>query len=132
MYQEIAREWASALDSGIYERGTGWLRQTTAEGAVRFCAWGVLCELAVQAGVIPAAIRSADPSWLYEGCAAWPPREVLDWAGIDLDTHEYASHPALKVIADQNDYGYPFDVIAEAIRDAFVFPSRVLVGAASL
>ena len=47
MKPEIQAEWVAALRSGEYKQGTGVLRSEANE----FCCLGVLCDLAVKAGV---------------------------------------------------------------------------------
>ena len=53
MKQEIKQQWATALRSGKYAQGQAYLRNDRDE----MCCLGVLSELAVEAGVIPAGTR---------------------------------------------------------------------------
>lgn len=43
--KEIADIWATALESGDYKQGKGWLKQQQ-DGSYSYCCLGVLCELA--------------------------------------------------------------------------------------
>lgn len=76
MHPEVRDLWADALESGEYKQGHGALR----DNEDRFCCLGVLCDLAVKAGVIP------EPSQYHSGYtygidSALLPREVQQWAG---------------------------------------------------
>ena len=59
MKQEIKQQWITALRSGNYPQGRGYLRRIDDDGKEGYCCLGVLCELAVNAGVIlPAVART--------------------------------------------------------------------------
>lgn len=103
MNREVCETWAEALVSGDYEQGVGGLRQRPTD---TYCCLGVLCDLAVKAGVIPEP-SPGDHEWWYhepgenipalckgEGCTGgctvalnssicFLPRAVVEWAGLD-------------------------------------------------
>lgn len=101
MLNDIAKEWVKALRSGEYTQGRSCLRR-----ADNFCCLGVLCDLAVEAGVIPAPEKSSSGPicYTYDGMAGAPSGKVMTWAGLynpvalmDLNDKEKAS---FEVIAD--------------------------------
>jgi hypothetical protein len=97
MNQEIKTQWIAALRSGQYKQGKGMLKQTTAQGDIRHCCLGVLCELYMQANPDQAAWQEGqlpltDPRtpgskpWYF--MADWEeqrsllPWKVSHWAGL--------------------------------------------------
>lgn len=76
----VKTAWLDALRSGEYPQGKGLLRDN--EG--KFCCLGVLCEVAVEANVIPPAREDWESrGWKYAGnsmCA--PPLAVRAWAHL--------------------------------------------------
>jgi hypothetical protein len=86
MNQEIKTEWVRRLRSGDYLQGQGKLRIDN--GETRYCCLGVLCEMAVEAGIltrIPAGYLSVahadEGSWDTILSPA-----VQQWAGIAGDS----------------------------------------------
>jgi hypothetical protein len=74
MNPEIRARWVAALRSGEYRQGDGHLRMGD-----RLCCLGVLCELAVEDGVVN-GVQLSDGLWEYNGSAGWLPPAVVDWA----------------------------------------------------
>lgn len=83
MLNENAKKWVEALKSGKYKQGTGQLVTQESEwneetmrfiptGVKRYCCLGVLCEVAVQEGVIP--------SFKEDDC--YLPEVVQKWVGL--------------------------------------------------
>ncbi len=129
MRTEIAEEWARRLDSGEYDQGMGFLRQVhpVPDMPDRFCCWGVLCDMAVEAGVVTrelapdqlaytyiTTIRTANTGRLSSKGSEMPPGEVYEWAGIRPPDGSMESWT--KGLASLNDNGASFTVIAERIR----------------
>jgi hypothetical protein len=91
---QVIKDWVTALESGEYEQTQGVLRYTRRDGGYEFCCLGVLCDLAVKAGVIgePTELgRYGDEGY---GSVGELPAEVRDWAGLDssdptVDTEEF-------------------------------------------
>lgn len=84
MKKSIKKKWLKALRSGEYKQGKFLLQTPQYEAPPTFCCLGVLCELAVAEGVIPAPKRSTANDKMYYGdaddtCAALP-EAVIDWA----------------------------------------------------
>jgi len=107
MKNNIRDMWADALESGEYKKGTGYLRSGD-----KFCAFGVLCELAIKNNVIsePEFVKgdAGDDCYLYDHQACTPPQSVVDWAGT----------PKMVKILTMNDSGgNSFKSIAKYIRE---------------
>lgn len=135
MNQEVKAEWTKALRSGDYSQTTGRLRRATGDGKGGFCCLGVLCDLAVKAGVTTlrevVPFEDDDDLVFYhygsnEETAVLPP-EVRDWAGLSgenpyldggpqPDEDEYVRHDTL---ASTNDGGATFSEIADIIDQKF-------------
>lgn len=119
MNAEIRDEWVRRLRSGDYAQGTGAL----CDEAERYCCLGVLCEVAVDVGVIPPrALSTVGGDYQYRGDAldvasSYPPRRVMDWAGFVTQGDE----PGLGAydLADLNDEGRTFTEIADVIEANF-------------
>lgn len=80
MNPEIKDRWLQKLESGEYEQTTGELRND--EG---FCCLGVLCEVAVEDGIIcrgDSGYLSTGPDGMYVENSTLP-REVVKWAGLE-------------------------------------------------
>lgn len=103
MDSEVKRRWVQALRSGEYKQGVARLRNRNEKDSVdKFCCLGVLCELAVAAGVEMRATAEqdyqGDTRWVYgeERNSTALPNEVLEWSGLDstdpdieLNGHRY-------------------------------------------
>jgi len=98
----IRQRWVSALRSGRYPQARENLRTT--EG---FCCYGVLCELAVEDGAIPAPEEPDQGVYRYSGAIALLPHAVKTWASIGFEQ---------MWLARRNDDGWTFDQIADVIE----------------
>jgi len=108
---EIIAEWVRRLRSGNYTQTQRVLRNKDS-----FCCLGVLCEVAVDAGVIPPAVsRPNHPSlFVYDGQDRTLPQSVADWAGVGK-AGDYGPG-IMESLASKNDYGYSFEEIANLIE----------------
>jgi hypothetical protein len=124
MDPEIKRKWVNALRSGTYVQGKGYLKKSVQndDGPRQdtYCCLGVLCELAVQEGVIPpAGVRPGllDTRWQYgpEFDQTWSdlPSNVVHWADLDNADPIVPGHGRLSTL---NDNGNPFTYIADLIE----------------
>lgn len=113
---EIIKSWIAALRSGKYKQGIGqlkadeWVRGV--DGTELFhCCLGVLCELAVEQGIIgPSTQRTEGSYHLFGHNCSTLPFDVKDWASlglIGLDVY---------TLMDMNDVGRPFEEIADFIE----------------
>ena len=111
----IRAQWTAALRSGEYQQGRAALH---ADGM--FCCLGVLCDLAVKAGVVSAAAAREDGyPWAYDGVPDYLPKSVQEWAGLkEGNPLVYGPNaPARDHLARLNDdyEDYDFARIADAI-----------------
>lgn len=141
MNARVKQLWLGALRSGKYKQarkalraGPSILDSTGEENNESFCCLGVLCDLAVQDGVLPVPRKDGTGTWIYggdfwdegedryddDGSWAALPRRVQDWAGIsgsdpviwaERDTYRNNS------LAEINDAGASFDLIADLIEE---------------
>lgn len=108
MNADVKKLWVDALRSGEYKQGFGSLK--SAEDKNTFCCLGVLCEIAVQQGVIPA------PEGVFY-CGIYDeilPDEVCEFAGLDTDCPSIGGHTLTHL---NDDEGFNFESIAQLIED---------------
>lgn len=133
MVPEIRDAWVENLTSGEYEQTTNVLHNETVGG---FCCLGVLCDMAVKAGII--AEPTSKAQWIKDGeqqvseyidaegdhwTSVLPP-EVIAWSGIGSDTGYFRYKTEAKFgqtdgLAGLNDNGLTFDQIATIIKENF-------------
>src|SRR5579859_644230 len=128
------RLWIEALRSGEYNQTTGVLERIyDDDGRVANCCLGVLCRVAIKAGLdLPTlntpllnpkktrtvrlgkeGIRSGYDYYSPEYSAL--PSEVLAWAGLN-DPNPLVGSPAALSLAERNDAGATFEEIADLIE----------------
>lgn len=131
MRADIKARWIAALESGDYKQGRNFLHNLTDNS---YCCLGVLCDLAVQDGIIdpPTAITShvegveGETLAVYGGQHATLPDKVWRWAGFG------SNNPAIKIearfpyesssmyLTEMNDlYEYTFQDISKEIKEHF-------------
>lgn len=121
MDPDIKARWVAALRSGEYKQGRHRLKRRREHQKSEYCCLGVLCEIAVQDGVIKPPEKIEDEgfpgsAYKYEGDKFSLGPRVQEWAGIE-------SNPAVKdpnghwsSLADMNDDGASFEEIADVIE----------------
>jgi|ERR1044071_4550800 hypothetical protein len=135
MNPEIKQRWVDALRSGEYHQTDGMLFQydpgLDAPYTESFCCLGVLCELAVEDGVVERAYiypKDRDQSVGYIATGGKPdehtqfdilPRVVADWAGLDGDTIPTPSGYEDSLITMNDDFKLSFQKIADIIEEGF-------------
>lgn len=121
MNTEVKTKWTAALRSGDYRQGANYLRTRGAERD-NFCCLGVLCELAVAEGVIPAPVVNEYGEYYYADRTSYLPAIVRDWAelgtvnGAIYDSNGDMPHNSL---TEMNDNEIPFTEIANVIEVKF-------------
>lgn len=133
---EVAKKWVKALRSGKYKQGTERLHARIEGLKDEFCCLGVLCDIAVQEGVIPAPTVDSGESFptltVYEygkrsKTSGVLPPAVVKWAGMDNSNpniakvieSEYPEAPYPVEFSSLNDeYDYSFKKIATLIEKA--------------
>lgn len=130
MNKDVKALWLTALRSGEYQQTTGTLRSPNG-----YCCLGVLCDLAVKAGVeVSVAKAEYSENTIYGGLMSTLPRPVREWAGMVSDSGnlvdvieiaEYENDEEIDVeyaytLIDLNDgAGYTFEQIADVIEEQF-------------
>jgi hypothetical protein len=132
MRGEVLDEVVKRLRSGAYKQGEAALRKKGEDGEPdTFCCLGVMCEVAVEAGVVTVRY-GGDERWSYDYVSpdgtdesAYLPPAVIEWAGIVSDvekywegTYHYESRghygeDATESLSIMNDSGHDFDDIAD-------------------
>jgi len=118
MNKEIAKKWTKRLRSGKYEQGKSNLHKVV-NGIDKFCCLGVLCEIAVEEGIIPPPILEDNLYYVYQGHSSALPKQVSEWAGISTASGISTAYGATKdnTLTELNDNGgYTFSQIADVIE----------------
>lgn len=110
MLNDVAKEWVKALRSGDYAQGRGALRDV----ADKFCCLGVLCDLAVEAGIIDAPIVEGG-LYVYDRELAGVPAKVQEWSGVRTGVG-HITDGTVPSLAVSNDRGASFSEIANLIE----------------
>ena len=116
MNPEVKAKWLEALRSGEYEQGHGKLRS----GDDEYCCLGVLCDLAVKAGVVAEPVLSENRNlYYYDGfCEAAHPQVVANWSGV-IGLGDFHDGERERTLAHINDEGASFSEIADIIESEF-------------
>jgi hypothetical protein len=117
MDQEVKQQWIDALRFGNYPQTFNRLQDDNG-----YCCLGVLCELAVKAGIIPAPVYAVDDDspmakvWHYDDdfTTALPYR-VSQWAGLPTD-NPVIDLDSRRTAINCNDSGQSFSDIADLIQ----------------
>lgn len=111
MNPEIKATWYEALRSGDYEQGTSFLHRYD-----EYCCLGVLCELAVDAGVTQQFMGTEEGITAYGPARDFSdqsllPGDVMAWSGMN-----HKETGVLMGINDSTDPTYDFKQIADWIE----------------
>lgn len=116
---DVRKQWVDALRSGEYKQGAGLLRRDPSKLSPepRYCCLGVLCDLAVQAGIVQAKTRNGTT---YYGddrgkSATQLPPTVQAWAGLRTPTGEGLPN-GLDLVRVNDAGSMSFNRIAELIE----------------
>lgn len=126
MNPEVKAKWVAALRSGNYDQAMGSLKIEVSDTQL-YCCLGVLCELAVEAGVIPPGERHEDQpnkhSYYFLGEDEFLPSEVMTWANLDSNNGIYCPSDDVwlndQALTDLNDNGKSFNELADIIENNF-------------
>lgn len=123
MNPEVRTEWLRRLRSREYVQGRGRLRYVTTLGTgtqARYCCLGVLCEAAVDAGVVERV--NLHDLWTYRDPANhadssynFIPLIVRNWAGLEHDADPRVDGHVLSTWND--DRNASFGQIADLIEE---------------
>lgn len=115
MNQTIKAQWTAALRSGDYPQGTNALKRVGGG----LCCLGVLCELAVKAGVIHELRVGAAGAVEYGNHSGSSqialPFSVQQWAGLANENPNVNIEGGIDSLAALNDDGVDFAAIADLI-----------------
>lgn len=119
MNKEIKAKWLTALRGGKYKQGSGFLRISQDGVEDRFCCLGVLCDLAVKAGVTAVLNENYETSYgrNYDTSTAVLPFHVQEWAGLSSKAGSYDGGE--RSLTGDNDGGMTFAQIADIIEREF-------------
>ncbi len=117
----VKAEWVKRLRSGAYKQGFGYLRNTDDS----YCCLGVLCEIAVEQGIIPEPKQYPGMAWGYvdtsQGDSArfgGPPKAVYRWAvGWPEGANSWRPTWVSRLIDMNDDEKKSFNQIAEYIEE---------------
>lgn len=139
MNQEIKEQWVTALRSGDYRQGSNVLHRKV-DGEHQYCCLGVLCDIALKAGVDLRHNPTADCQCttcqqegvrMYDGYDDFLPPKVATWAGLESinpRTTESIADPGSSIpgvtidnatLSYLNDNGKTFSEIADIIERDF-------------
>lgn len=119
MNRDVGRAWVAALRSGEFTQGRHALAtrlpggsDVSADAPPRYghCCLGVLCELALRAGV-PLRVESHGDRLTYDGEINYVPEAVMSWAGL-------ASHDP-SVADDATDDGLTLSDVNDRLDSTF-------------
>jgi hypothetical protein len=130
MKTEVKELWLAALRSGDYEQTTGALHRRAGRcsdtgdyAPPGYCCLGVLCDLAVKAGVDVDVRSHPDGYTFFDNSSGALPMAVKKWAGLgSRNPHAlYTDGEGDKMESDLielNDSGVGFGRIADAIESS--------------
>ena len=122
MRKDIKDEWVRRLRSGDYEQGTDYLRFGD-----KYCCLGVLCDMAVEAGVIEETYGSLEKVSSFgrdvgDRQTQRLPISVAQWSGlmgtpaVTQECAEIRVYAGNMDLMEFNDNGTSFEEIATAIE----------------
>jgi hypothetical protein len=112
--------WLDRLENGDIPQTTNKLADL--EGGR--CCLGVLCDIAVEEGVINPPVVD-DDRLMYDNEIAVLPPKVMEWSGLEHNNGGFALNPEEKpdyiddALSYRNDTGKTFPEIAQIIRERF-------------
>jgi hypothetical protein len=126
MNPEVKEKWLTALRSGDYAQGKGKLERVV-DGQSKYCCLGVLCDLAVKAGITTRTdpITNGTLAHYGEMFDNFPPQVVVEWAGIGtsnpnvlIPEREGELSRATNLAELNDEKNYTFSQIADVIEAA--------------
>jgi len=127
MKKDIKEKWVSALRSGQYKQGTGYLiKSANAGGQCKYCCLGVLCDLYLKEHDVELSWNSEaisdtevlNVASLY-GTEFVLPRQVQEWAGLHEPSPCVEYNDSTEMLSELNDHnGLDFDYLADLIEDS--------------
>jgi len=107
--------WIEALRSGLYEQGTGFLRDINDN----YCCLGVACEVAIKNGLQLEVVNNSK-QYSYYNYTEYTPQVVMDYFGLTTKSGKYVqvNHEKHDSLAENNDMdNMSFAEIADIIEN---------------
>jgi hypothetical protein len=123
LYKPIRDLWISALTSGEFVQGKGFLRIGINDDPQQnsYCCLGVLCELHSRAtGTKWEVSKLNEGISTYLNAGTYLPEDVQRWAGLSGYNPSYSGYG--NTLSRANDKGLTFAEIAAIIADAQILP----------
>jgi hypothetical protein len=122
----VVQEWITALRSGEYKQTQGVLNRVESTAfetpQVGFCCLGVLCDLAVKAGVIDSGEVHSGVTY-YDNERGTLPLAVQEWAGVDAKGYYYPNDDlgeATNLVTHNDSDMMDFNGIADIVEEYFL------------
>lgn len=115
--KKIVKKWVTALRSGKYKQGVSALHTVPKNGGNKYCCLGVLCDLAMKAGITKRTKELVGSVYFYkyDKESVFLPDSVRDWVG--LATYGGLYGPDMRYsLTEINDNGKSFNYIANRIE----------------
>lgn len=117
MNPEIKGKWLTALRSGDYVQGKGFLCGVKGDGSKDYCCLGVLTDLYIQEMGLE---WKHGISYLhFDGQAVMLPLSVMNWSGVSDTGLFYDEEGEMGDLADINDTSDNFDKVIQIIEEKF-------------
>jgi hypothetical protein len=133
MNEEVKSRWLEKLRSGDYAQTPGQLGFVADDGSESYCCLGVLCEIAVEDGIVSRTVSDNGSIYYHDGKYDMVQMHVLtsgviEWSGIDdanpeIDTEGFdvlvdGDSRSYASLSELNDYAnWNFSQIADFIDD---------------
>lgn len=117
MNPEVKAEWIQRLTSGEYKQGEAALKYRPPHEKSAYCCLGVLCEMAVERGIIAAPVKNWADKYAFDDMVGVPSARVVQWAELPHENPVVLYQGANKSLAELNDTGVPFPEIAKLIDE---------------
>lgn len=115
MNVDVRDRWVAALLSGDYAQGIGKLTHLDPDGPATYCCLGVLCDLAVRAGVTTSRDVGYWRSYGDDEQLNYLPPDVRAWAGLSSGDPLVWFNAIELRLSSLNDGRVPFRTIAALI-----------------
>lgn len=119
MNPTVKARWVEKLREPGLPQTKGALNRPEPDGSIPqgFCCLGVLCEIAVEEGVVARRVHPRSVGYGEQGNIGVLPVEVEVWAGLDsCDPSWIDDELGRSTLSSRNDNGTPFAELADIIE----------------
>lgn len=117
MNPEIKEKWLTALRSGDYKQGKGWLCRVERDDSKTYCCLGVLTDLYIQEMGFEWE-RGVSCLYFDERAAVLPP-SVMNWSSVSDSGLFYGEEGEEGELTSVNDTSDNFDKVIQIIEEKF-------------